>query len=655
MNRMERRRYLILCQLAEANRYIASKDIAEKLHTTDRTVRKDLAAIHPRMESLGIRICKKVGLGYRMAPESVEVFRRLGETALAQGGDSIQAQRFHYLVQRLLAAEEPLKSIDLADELFVSQTIVSGELRQVRRHFAEFGLAVENIPAHGIRLTGAEQHIRSCMISEYAAAVPLQDGRRFIGPFQELFSTPGEELLNAVRAAARSVLKSEDGKPYFIAEDHIQSIILAILLSLNRQGREMPFTEREIYETRLTRSFQAAQKLLATISAETGVRFSEAEEIYLGNLILGYRTFLRFGEVSVKENYYRALNNASESIIQLYARFGVRELVYDRNLRERLALHLLSLEARLVTGMIPERIITREMGYSFVMAREFATCVGAHLEKIYDCTLHESEIDRLALLFLPNIPQIGRREKRGCRIAVASQTYPRDIALPIAQRHINSCEGMAGQVFAYEEYQTKAIVRSGCDLLLTDIPESRFAGFSGDILPYYFDLSEEDARAVQGWYNGKDEIWRQLRACFRQELFFSQCEASSREEALTLAERLLEDSGAADCSLYRDLFQASCHRLTISDNGIGFVKTAFIYGEQTFCGVFRFREPVAWNASQLKLLLVLSTGFTSPEDFLLFNGWLETLLADRNAQLPEAALTDFGAFMAWLRDYFMKH
>ena len=104
MNRMERRRYLILCQLAEANRYIASKDIAEKLHTTDRTVRKDLAAIHSRMESLGIRICKKVGLGYRMAPESVEVFRRLGEPALTQGGDSIQAQRFHYLVQLLSGA-----------------------------------------------------------------------------------------------------------------------------------------------------------------------------------------------------------------------------------------------------------------------------------------------------------------------------------------------------------------------------------------------------------------------------------------------------------------------------------------------------------------------------------------------------------------------
>lgn len=65
-------------------------------------------------------------------------------------------------------------------------------------------------------------------------------------------------------------------------------------------------------------------------------------------------------------------------------------------------------------------------------------------------------------------------------------------------------------------------------------------------------------------------------------------------------------------------------------NGLGFFKTLYTYGDRSFFRIFRFIKPLPWHGEKVQPIFALSTGRESPEDLLLFKGWMDRLLSDRN-------------------------
>ena len=159
MDRIERRRYQILQRIAAAGRFISSAEIASALKISAKTVRWDIAALSEQMRQYGIHIQKKTGQGYCMDPVSAARFQRMGAKGMEADRVPVKNQRIHYLTQRLLATDSYVKSADLADELFVSQTIISAELQSVRKFLDGYGLRIESVPGYGLQIQGAEQYI----------------------------------------------------------------------------------------------------------------------------------------------------------------------------------------------------------------------------------------------------------------------------------------------------------------------------------------------------------------------------------------------------------------------------------------------------------------------------------------------------------------
>ncbi len=657
MDPITRRCYLILSQIAEASGYLSSGEIAGRLQVSGKTVRTDLQRALPLIAQAGIRLEKKPGLGYRMDAASAQLWRRKGKSLLERRSYSVRERRFHYILQRLLSTEGYLKSAALADELFVSQTVVSAELRPIRDYLAEYELVIENTPSHGIRISGREQYIRSCMLSEYCQERVRQISPPLCPAFQALFQVSAQQGAQ-IAQIVRVQLLSKKERPYYVFEGYVDKIVCALFLTVNCAARKNPirFSEKEIHETQLTRSYQAAKAIAGQLAAVCGIALTEGEVLYLGNLLLGYRSFLRFEDVSVKENYYRTSSNSSTLLMNLLTRYGAVESAYNKTLREKLALYLLALEARLRTHVaLDDGEILWEMNQHAVIAKEFAIYAGLYLEELYHCALHQSEYERLTLVFLADIAGINRRRKTGCDVAVLSCKYPRDIALAIAQQHLNACEGLVKQAVALEGYQTDLAAESRCDLLLTDLPREAFPGFSGSILPYAFDLSEADYRRVLAWYHGRCEGWQRLRQMFSPRLFFPDCRAETFSALKKLVHARLLEAGAVDEGIFYDLCDAPHPCACLANNGIGFLKTRYTYGERSFCAVFRFSETVDWHGRELHTLLVLGVGAAAPSDFLLFNGWLEALLQDPQPPFPAAAAVSYPAFMETLHAYLLHH
>ena len=85
------------------------------------------------------------------------------------------------------------------------------------------------------------------------------------------------------------------------------------------------------------------------------------------------------------------------------------------------------------------------------------------------------------------------------------------------------------------------------------------------------------------------------------------------------------------------------------------MKPLYTYGERSFCAVFQFSMPVEWEGNYLQYLFVLGTGSSEPEDFLLFNGWMESLLQDENYPLLSSQTFRFPELLETLHNYYLKH
>lgn len=654
MDSIEKRYYLIVECLADSDIYLASERIAKALQVSAKTVRKDLEKMCPQLEQIGVRIDKKPSLGYYMDAESKAKWRSNEKDLFEKNAHLTKRHRTHHILQRLCSEESYIKSADLADELFVSQVAISAELKAIRKYLADYELTIENIPSHGIRIRGKEQYIRSCMLGEYSRCIDR--GISMVPAFQALFQLPPLQKA-AIRNAVRACLIEKEGKPYYIHEHYAEQIIYGIALTKNCASRRcrMHFSDKEVYETQLTRSYQAIQRMTAQICKQSDLRFSLEDELYLANLLLGFRTFLNFDEVSVKENYYRAVSTANQALANLFSRFGLEEFAYDKQIRERLALYILPLEARLRTHMFSDITLPENLVRQSLVAKDFSIYVGTCLEKTYHCPLHKNELDRLGLIFLPEIPRLSGSQRMECTVAMLSRRYPRDIAYFISLYCLSGLEGQIKQILSFERYQIDEAIRSHCDLLLTDEAPALFQEFKGDIVPYSFDASEESRRRIQGWFNGKHSVWQKLKEIFREDIFLKNCVAETMQDAMELVRTILFEKGYADHSVFYDLACSSKLCMSISNNGIAFVKTQYAYGEKSFCGIFQFEKSIRYQGTNVHLLFVLSIGSGSPSEFLAFNGWAEALLQDKHPLFEPREEISYQQLLERLHTYFIYH
>ena len=210
MDRIERRRYQILQRIAAAGRFISSAEIASALKISAKTVRLDIAALSEQMSQYGIHILKKTGQGYCMDPVSAARFQRMGAKGMEADRIPVKNQRIHYLTQRLLAADSYVKSADLADELFVSQTIISAELQSVRKFLDGYGLRIESVPGYGLQIQGPEQYIRSCMIHEFAHSRLEVDTLYTVAGFNAMFRMDAGVYDRIIRTVEDCLLYTSD-------------------------------------------------------------------------------------------------------------------------------------------------------------------------------------------------------------------------------------------------------------------------------------------------------------------------------------------------------------------------------------------------------------------------------------------------------------
>lgn len=376
-------------------RFVTSKELAEYLSCSDRTVRNTLKLIEKTMIIQGVQLISKQGQGYQMFFENqgaYQEFRQTYEleedytkTAVSKGDD-----RLVFILNKLLFEQVPVLFDDLADELYVSRSTLSHDFKKIRVMLSEYNLSIESRANKGVYVSGEERDKRRFIMHYFLENQFLKTLRCYV-KFNFFDQTvPLEEF-------ARIVLDECQEANLKLSDFVLQNLVVHIALSMIRlkSGFEIKNIDCQMTDDAIER--KVAQRILSKVSQVTNQEFPVQEIDYITLHLLAKSQQCQKNQKNISEEVLK------KSLFKIFQNLGLDDIYNfssDFQLIEGLITHLMTLQVRLENRITLNNPLVDEIkqDYSdiFFMTRE----ILANMDMFIEWSISDDEIAYVSLHFL---------------------------------------------------------------------------------------------------------------------------------------------------------------------------------------------------------------------------------------------------------------
>ncbi|CVX35526.1 PTS system transporter subunit IIB [Streptococcus pneumoniae] len=376
-------------------RFVTSKELAEYLSCSDRTVRNVLKLIEKTMIIQGVRLISKQGQGYQIFFENqgaYQEFRQTYEleedytkTAVSKGDD-----RLVFILNKLLFEQVPVLFDDLADELYVSRSTLSHDFRKIRVMLSEYNLSIESRANKGVYVSGEERDKRRFIINYFLENQFFKTIHCYV-KFNFFDQTvPLEEF-------ARIVLDECQEANLKLSDFVLQNLVVHIALSVIRlkSGFEIKNIDCQMTDDAIER--KVAQRILSKVREVTNQEFPVQEIDYITLHLLAKSQQCQKNQKNISEEVLK------KSLLKTFQNLGLDDMYNfssDFQLIEGLITHLMTLQVRLESRITLNNPLVDEIkqNYSdiFFMTRE----ILANMDKFLEWTISDDEVAYVSLHFL---------------------------------------------------------------------------------------------------------------------------------------------------------------------------------------------------------------------------------------------------------------
>lgn len=159
----QKERQILRYLMEQRDSYTTSKELAEHLSCSDRTVRTYLKHLTERLEDSlydGVAISSKQGHGYRLEVRDNKAVQQLMEETKPTSVFNDSYDRYNYILNKLLFEQAELYFDDLAEELFISRSTLSHEFKKIHKDLEYYHLMIESKANKGVYISGEERDKR---------------------------------------------------------------------------------------------------------------------------------------------------------------------------------------------------------------------------------------------------------------------------------------------------------------------------------------------------------------------------------------------------------------------------------------------------------------------------------------------------------------
>ena len=518
----------ILTYLIESSNpsvFTSSKFIANYVNASIRTIKNDINYINEEISTFGCEIISKAGSGYQFVGNQGLIKDALIKEVKNNSISTLEVPKFryervNYIIKKLLSVDYYLTLDDFMDELFVSRSTMTQDMREVREIFSDYNLNIIQKPNYGIYLEGSEISKRLC-ISEFFFHQQVETG--YLATDNAMFvSNTSKDEINTVNQILHEVNSQVSIN---ISDQSFQNFVIHILIAIRRwkfYGFVKLKEDDQIEFDPKSKEYLAASLLVDRLSEYLNLILPDSERYYF---------FLHF-----KSKHITELSDLDKHDIErvesvfydiyhcLHDTYGF--IVMDKHAYEQyLRLHIPPMIERLRSGMVLRNLQQFEILTKYPCSTHVTLMISRIIENKFNVKMNQNEFCYLVLY--TNLLFDFKHNTKTKLLLVCGRGRPETVALLNELNEsvlYNSCDMKVTDVnsLSFEDLRRYDLVIS--TVPLKDINGNTPIYYLSDRLSYMPEI-HSILKSFKNNKYGLEEIFNKaiiqnhINACSRDELF----------------------------------------------------------------------------------------------------------------------------------------
>ena len=418
--------------LREADDYVTSKELADKLDISVRTIKTAIKGLKMEIEAYGAHLEIKRGVGYRLHIVNEEAFLPISyriQNTSPQQFPHTQKERSVYIIRKLLSLDYPIKLDDLAEELYVSRNTIALD-------------------------------IRLC-INDFFFQDSMKD---FFVQNNVMFSS--EYNQNEIRYIREALLHVLNKYNIHFSDVSVQNMVIHIVIELRRCKfyQYVTLNEDLIERMKKYKAYKAALELKDMLEEQMHVVFPEHEIIYLTMHILSKSVMgsedIRRLDLSYMDNLLMKIFHRIEN------RFAI-SLNKDMEIYEFLRLHIPSMAERIRLQLTLRNPLLLENNRRYQFAVEIALEAVDVIEEQLNIKIDNNEFSYLVLYF--NLA-LNRYQSRIKKRLILVSGYGRPEMIMTLNTLNENFKGFIDEIITCDVFELENFSFQSNDIIITTIP-----------------------------------------------------------------------------------------------------------------------------------------------------------------------------------------
>lgn len=614
---MSENRWRYVLDLLTEDTYVPSQQLAVALDVSSRTIRSDLKELQEVLKKHGAGIESKPKIGNRLLIHNREAFLSFYKSLEEAKEDELPvtaADRVQYLLEYLLAAEEYVKIDDLCENLFISKSSISQDLKEVRARLQEYNLVLANRPNYGIKVEGREFDLRLCIANTTIDRVKL-------GTNQD--KDQQKEILAQIADTLTTVFEEY---AFRMSDVAFQNLIVHIYIAIKRvhEGCYVPLEENQLTVIQGEQEYAIAEVIVRRLQTLCSFIIPKSETGYIAIHLASKKIVELEGDGIHNIIIDNEVNEIVTHMLQsVYDSFKI-DFMDDLELRMVLALHLVPFGVRMQYDMILRNPLLKEIKTRFTLAYSIAVSACDILHKYYHKNIQEDEIGYFALHF--NLALERKKNVIAKKNILIVCSTGRGTAELLVYKFREEFGKYLDTIRTCDVLGIKKIDFTDIDYVIATVPIQ--TSVPVPILEVKYFLEDSDVHAVRRLLS--EEKSTKMLQYFDERLFLCDIDAVDKEDALHQMVKRIKEVKDVPRNFYQCVMKRERQAVTEFGNMVAIPHPYKAITKDTFVCIAILRKPIVWDKKKVQLIYLMSMEDNPNRNLQLFYKITSKLLVNKN-------------------------
>lgn len=632
-----KRQEQILAILAERNDYMTSRQLAELLQVSDRTIRSDVDAINRKAGGVP-SIESNMRFGYRLNPEArplpAQQEKADGEIPQTPGARCI------YIIQKLLFETRSLNLTVLQSQIYVSGYSIDNDLKRIRRMLEPYANLKLVRNKECISLEGDEaskrRFYRDLLVAE------VQENFLNLDILAHMYRS--FDLIE-VKDIFVEVLEEYD---YSIHESLFPMLILHAGTSIERMSCSniermscSNYVNMEDKEQGLdeTIEYQISKIFFERISDRLHIKVKDGEIGMFALVIMGRRASNYTSDfVNFRGRWLNTKKLVTEALEQVYGLFGL-DFRQDDDLIAGLKMHMHGLIDRLKNQVTLEDVFLEEIKRKYPLVFEMGIYVVHLLEEQLDVKISDMESGFIAL-------HLGAASERMNSV----RKYRAVMILPHNQSFSDMCVKKLSDMFRermevvriFRYFEEDAVAALDADIILSTFPIGHKLDIPTVTINLFVD-SETESNVLQA-LNQLDKKGFQLEFAshighlIRKEHYYQNLDLKTPEEIIHFLCSGLTEAGIVEPEFEEIVLLREQMSPTSFVNAFAIPHAFGAFARSSTIAVAQLKNPVRWGCFDVRMVMLFAINGGDRRMIKIFFDWVSGIV-NRPQELAELTVS----------------